>query len=89
MHYTIGEISKITGLSSYTLRYYAKEGLLPFVERNDQARRQFDDHDLSMVNLILLFKRNWNVDKRNSEIYCVVHGWRLYSRFKTTHVSRT
>lgn len=31
MLYTVGEIAKILGIPASTLRYYDKEGLLPFV----------------------------------------------------------
>lgn len=34
MFYTIGEMSKILNIPPSTLRYYDKEGLLPFVERS-------------------------------------------------------
>ena len=33
MFYTIGEMAKKMGVAPSTLRYYDKEGLLPFVER--------------------------------------------------------
>ena len=33
MSYSIGDVVKKTGLSAYTLRYYEKEGLLPFVKK--------------------------------------------------------
>ncbi len=33
MFYTVGEAAKMLGVASSTLRYYDKEGLLPFVER--------------------------------------------------------
>lgn len=46
----------MTGLSNYTLRYYDKEGLLPFVKRNINGRRQFNNHDLSMIQLICCLK---------------------------------
>jgi len=34
MHYTIKEVAEKYDLSVHTLRYYEKEGLLPFVKRN-------------------------------------------------------
>ena len=34
MKYTIKEVSEKTGISSYVLRYYEKEGLLPPVSRS-------------------------------------------------------
>ena len=37
--YTIQEVSSMTGIPSSTLRYYDKEGLLPFVERSRGGMR--------------------------------------------------
>lgn len=34
MTYTVGEIAKKLNVAPSTLRYYDKEGLLPFVERS-------------------------------------------------------
>ena len=34
MVYTVGEMAKRMGVAASTLRYYDKEGLLPFVERS-------------------------------------------------------
>ena len=56
MHYTIGQVSEITGFSKYTLRYYDKEGLLPFVERTAAGVRNFSDSDLPFLDLISCLK---------------------------------
>lgn len=56
MHYTIGQVSEITGFSKYTLRYYDKQGLLPFVERTAAGIRSFSDSDLSFLDLISCLK---------------------------------
>ncbi len=39
MRYSIGEVVKKTGLSAHTLRYYEKEGLLPFVQKSASGMR--------------------------------------------------
>ena len=41
MLYTVGEMAKLLGISSSTLRYYDREGLLPFVERSRGGIRMF------------------------------------------------
>ena len=46
MGYSIGQVAKKTGLSVHTLRYYEKEGLLPFVRKNSSGLRVFSDSDL-------------------------------------------
>jgi len=43
MIYTVGELSKALGIPASTIRYYDKEGLLPFVERSSGGVRVFDD----------------------------------------------
>ena len=39
MTYTVGQMAKMLGLAGSTLRYYDKEGLLPFVERSSGGNR--------------------------------------------------
>ena len=39
MTYTIKEASDITGIPATTLRYYDKEGILPFLERKESGHR--------------------------------------------------
>ena len=39
--YSISEVANKLNLTVYTLRYYDKEGLLPFVERKDNGTRLF------------------------------------------------
>lgn len=56
MEYTIGEVAKKTGISAYTLRYYDKEGLLFFVERNESGQRIFKESDLDWLNEITILK---------------------------------
>ena len=45
MYYTIGEMARKLNVAPSTLRYYDKEGLLPFVERSDGGIRMFKDAD--------------------------------------------
>lgn len=56
MGYSIGEAAKKAGLSAYTLRYYDKEGLLPFVERTPAGFRIFKDSDLEWLAVISCLK---------------------------------
>lgn len=34
------------GLSAPTLRYYEKEGILPFIERNEHNQLLYNDHNI-------------------------------------------
>ncbi|CAJ1225381.1 MerR family transcriptional regulator [Levilactobacillus zymae] len=56
MSYSIGQVAEKTGLSCYTLRYYDREGLMPFVHRNAAGRREFSEADLDLVDLITCLK---------------------------------
>ena len=52
----IKEASARTGLSADTLRYYEKEGLIPPVRRDESGYRDYDEHTLSWIELIQLFR---------------------------------
>jgi len=57
MIYTVGEIAKKLNVNASTLRYYDKEGLLPFVERSNGGIRMFKDKDLSGLQIIECLKK--------------------------------
>ncbi len=54
--YPIKDVAKLCGLSAYTIRFYDKEGLLPFITRSDTGNRQFSESDLDMIRLICCLK---------------------------------
>ena len=54
--YTIQDVSKKTGLTPHTLRYYEKEGLISGVERSQGGIRQYSDEDLERLGLIRCLK---------------------------------
>ncbi|MNC05313.1 HTH-type transcriptional regulator AdhR [compost metagenome] len=56
--YTINEIAKILDISVHTIRFYDKEGLLPFVTRNSTGNRQFSEADLEVIKLICCLKNS-------------------------------
>ncbi|WP_241546232.1 MerR family transcriptional regulator [Enterococcus villorum] len=58
MYLTIHEVAKKTGLTPYTLRYYAREGLFDFVERssNSVGTRLFKESDLEFIYIIKCLK---------------------------------
>lgn len=57
MTYSIGEISQRLDIAPSALRYYEKEGLLPFVERSDSGIRLFTDIDLEWLIIIDSLKK--------------------------------
>ena len=50
--YTIQQVAKMTHIPATTLRYYDKEGLLPFLERRESGYRAFSDVDLAMLQVL-------------------------------------
>lgn len=58
MTYTVGEMAKLLGVPSSTLRYYDKEGLLPFVERSSGGIRVFKDEDFEWLQVIGCLKKS-------------------------------
>lgn len=57
MFYTVGEMAKKLNLAPSTLRYYDKEGLLPFVERSGGGIRMFKDSDFEWLAIIECLKK--------------------------------
>ncbi len=56
MVYSISQAAKKMNLSTYTLRYYDKEGLLPMIERSNNGVRVFKEEDLEWLRLIHCLK---------------------------------
>lgn len=57
MLYTVGEMAKRLGIAPSALRYYDKEGLLPFVERSSGGMRMFKDSDYEWLQIIECLKK--------------------------------
>ena len=57
MNYSIDDISHLTGLSKYTLRYYEKEGLTPKISRNASGYRVYSEENLEWLNFLLKVKQ--------------------------------
>lgn len=54
---TIGEMAEKLGVTTSTLRYYDKEGLLPFVERTKSGIRTFKESDYEWLRVIECLKK--------------------------------
>ncbi|GIO99710.1 MerR family transcriptional regulator [Paenibacillus lautus] len=50
--YSISEVAKELNVTAYTLRYYDKEGLMPFVERSASGQRLFKESDIAALKVI-------------------------------------
>ena len=57
MIYTVGEMAQKLGVPASTLRYYDKEGLLPFVERSSGGIRMFRENDFEWLQVIRCMKQ--------------------------------
>lgn len=57
MVYTVGEMAKLLRVTASTLRYYDKEGLLPFVERSSGGIRMFRESDIEWLRVIECMKK--------------------------------
>lgn len=57
MVYTVGEMARRLEVSASTLRYYDKEGLLPFVERSSGGIRMFRESDFEWLQVISCMKK--------------------------------
>lgn len=55
--YTIKDAAKIMNVPTSTIRYYDKEGLLPFMERLESGYRVFSESDLGMLRTIDCLKK--------------------------------
>ena len=58
MSYTIGEVAKILNLTVPTIRFYDKEGLLPYLQRNNGNARRFSEKDVEFLRIIKVLKKS-------------------------------
>lgn len=56
MRYSISQVAEKFNLTPHTIRYYDKEGLLPFIDRTKAGNREFSDSDLDWLKLICCLK---------------------------------
>lgn len=54
--FSIGEVAKELDLTVYTLRYYDKEGLMPFIERTPSGTRLFKETDIGALKIVECLK---------------------------------
>lgn len=56
MFYTVIEVSRRTGLSPHTIRYYLKEGLFPTIKKDTRGTRLFTQTDIETFYMIECMK---------------------------------
>lgn len=75
MTYSIKTVAQKTGLSIYTLRFYDKQGLLPFVSRDASGYRAFTDGDLQLLHTICCLKdTGMKIRDIREYVACVMQG---------------
>lgn len=81
--YSISEVAKELNLTVYTLRYYDKEGLMPFVERTPSGTRLFKESDISFLKVIQCLKSTGMPikDIKNFIEWCSVGDSTLQQRY--------
>lgn len=53
MEYLIKEVSDKLNISVYTLRYYDKEGLTPFVKKDNKGIRRYTEEDIEWIKMLI------------------------------------
>lgn len=57
MYYTVGEMAKMLNVAPSALRFYDKQGLLPFVQRSDGGMRIFTEKDYEWLLIVDCLKK--------------------------------
>ncbi|NIK79774.1 DNA-binding transcriptional MerR regulator [Paenibacillus castaneae] len=57
MEIHIKEAAEKIGLPTHTLRYYEQEGLLPYIKRDENGNRIFNEADLLWLELIVCLRK--------------------------------
>ncbi|WP_217597527.1 MerR family transcriptional regulator [Cohnella sp. GbtcB17] len=56
MSFTIKEASERLGCPAHTIRFYEKEGLLPYIKRDRHGNRLFEQDHLDWIRLMTCFR---------------------------------
>lgn len=55
--YSIQQVAKLTNISSHTLRYYERIGLILDIDRSSSGHRRYSDFDLEWISFLKQLKR--------------------------------
>jgi MerR family transcriptional regulator, aldehyde-responsive regulator len=55
--FSIKEVSERLGIPAHTIRFYDKEGLFPYVQRDPHGNRIFEQKDLDWMVLMGFFRK--------------------------------
>ena len=76
MAYTVGEMARRLGVPASTIRYYDKEGLLPFVGRSSGGIRVFYGEGLRMAAHHRVPEKDRHVPQGHPRIHRAGHAGR-------------
>ena len=82
--YTIKDVSRIMEISEHTLRFWAKSGFFPFVQRDKNNIRIFSENDLNWVKIVKCL-RSTGADNKSIKRYidlCVMGDSTIKERFE-------
>lgn len=84
MEYSIGQVAEKLNLLCSTIRYYDKEGLLPFIQRKNSGVRVFSDSDINMLTIIECLKNTGMPikDIKQFSAWCVQGDSTLQERYE-------
>lgn len=84
MTYTIKQVAEKMGVTVPTLRYYDKEGLMPFVDKKANGTRVFKDEDFQGLAIITCMKNSGMAikDIKNYMDLCAVGDSTLKERLE-------
>lgn len=57
MTYTMMQACRETNMTYQALKYYCNEGLVPFVKRDENQRRIFDEKDVEWIKNLMCLKK--------------------------------
>lgn len=66
MKYSIKEVAEKLNISQYTLRYYDKKGLIPYLQRESNGVRRYTDEDIDWIRMIICLR---NIDMPIEKIH--------------------
>ncbi len=88
--FTVKEVSDKMDVSEHTLRFWAKSGFFPFVQRDKNNIRQFSEDDLGWVKIVKCL-RSVGTDNKSIKRYidlCIEGDSTIKDRYEIIHSTR-
>lgn len=83
MAYTIKEVERQTKISSHTLRFWAKKGLFPFVDRDKNGVKYFSQKDIAWVEWVACLRQTgMSIEDIREYVYLFPKGIKTAPRRK-------